>query len=113
MSIASNDANMEDFLSNISHELRTPVNVVNGMSDLLDKKGVGAEAASIKNAGIRLAYQIEDIQDYTECKRNSIFLEEDDYMSTSLINDVVMSFRMNDKRRSGAGGGSGSLGSLP
>ena len=93
--IASNDANMEDFLSNISHELRTPVNVVNGMSDLLMKKGVGAEAASIKNAGIRLAYQIEDIQDYTECKRNSIFLEEDDYMSTSLINDVVMNFRAN------------------
>ena len=30
----------EDFLSNISHELRTPVNVVNGMSDLLDYDGI-------------------------------------------------------------------------
>ncbi len=94
--IEENDNSMEDFLSNISHELRTPVNVVNGMSDLLIKKGVGNEAASIKNAGVRLAYQIEDIQDYTECKRNKVFLEEDNYMSTSLINDVVTSFRMND-----------------
>ena len=94
--IEENDANMEDFLSNISHELRTPVNVVNGMSDLLIKKGVGYEAESIKKAGVRLAYQIEDIQDYTECKKNSVFLEEDDYMSISLINDVVTSFRMND-----------------
>ncbi|MCR5733275.1 MAG: response regulator [Lachnospiraceae bacterium] len=94
-----NDSGMEDFLSNISHELRTPVNVVNGMSDLLIKKGAGSEALSIKDAGIRLAYQIEDIQDYTECKRQKIFLEEDNYMSTSLINDVVTSFRQNDNTR--------------
>ena len=93
------DSDMEDFLSNISHELRTPVNVVNGMSEMLIKKGAGEEAFSIKNAGIRLAYQIEDIQDYTECKRNKVILEEDDYISTSLINDVVTAFRFieNDK----------------
>ena len=94
--IEANDESMEDFLSNISHELRTPVNVVNGMSDLLIKKGIGREAESIRSAGVRLAYQIEDIQDYTECKRGKVFIEEDDYMSTSLINDVVTSFRMND-----------------
>ena len=90
------DADMEDFLSNISHELRTPVNVVNGMSDLMIKRNVGQEAYAVKNAGIRLAYQIEDILDYTECKRNKVLLEEDEYMSTSLINDVVTSFRMLD-----------------
>ncbi len=94
------DADMEDFLSNISHELRTPVNVVLGMSQIQIKKNLGEEAFSIKNAGTRLAYQIEDIQDYTECKRQKIILEEDDYLSTSLINDVVTSFRMyeNDKK---------------
>ena len=93
------DVDMEDFLSNISHELRTPVNVVNGMSDMLLKRDAAEEAYSIKSAGIKLSYQIEDIQDYTECKRNKVILEEDDYMSTSLINDVVTSFRMheNDK----------------
>ena len=95
--IAANDNSMEDFLSNISHELRTPVNVVNGMSDLLIKRGVGKEADAIRQAGVRLAYQIEDIQDYTECKRQKVFLEEDNYMSISLINDVVTSFRMSDK----------------
>ncbi|MCR4764212.1 MAG: response regulator [Lachnospiraceae bacterium] len=94
--IENTDADMEDFLSNISHELRTPVNVVNGMSDLLIKRNVGSEPYSIKDAGIRLAYQIEDIQDYMECKRKKVLLDEDDYMSTSLINDVVTSFRLND-----------------
>ena len=92
--IEAGDADIEDFLTNISHELRTPVNVVNGMSELLIKKNAGKEAFSIKDAGIRLAYQIEDILDYTECKRNKVMLEEEDYMSTSLINDVVTSFRL-------------------
>ncbi|MBR6238015.1 MAG: response regulator [Lachnospiraceae bacterium] len=92
--IEAYDADMEDFLSNISHELRTPVNVVNGMSDLLIKRNVGYEAEAIKNAGIRLTYQIDDIQDYTECKRRKLLLEEEDYICTSLINDVVTSFRM-------------------
>ncbi len=93
------DADMEDFLSNISHELRTPVNVVLGMSEMQIKKKLGEEAFSIRNAGTRLAYQIEDIQDYTECKRNKCILEEDEYMSTSLINDVVMNFRLLDNDR--------------
>ncbi|MCR5685115.1 MAG: response regulator [Lachnospiraceae bacterium] len=97
--IEAYDADMEDFLSNISHELRTPVNVVNGMSDLMIKKGASSEIYSIKDAGLRLAYQIEDIQDYTECKRNKVILEEEDYMSTSLINDVVASFRMYDNSK--------------
>jgi signal transduction histidine kinase/ActR/RegA family two-component response regulator len=94
--IEAYESDMEDFLSNISHELRTPVNVVNGMSDLMIKRNAGKEAYSIKSAGIRLAYQIEDIQDYNECKRQKLLLEEDEYMSTSLINDVVTSFRVLD-----------------
>ena len=93
------EADMEDFLSNISHELRTPVNVVNGMSDALIKRNVGYEVDAIKNAGIRLAYQIEDIQDYTECRRKKVLLEEDNYISTSLVNDVVAQFRVNENFR--------------
>ena len=97
--IESYKSDMEDFLSNISHELRTPVNVVNGMSDLMIKRNAGKEAYNIKNAGVRLAYQIEDIQDYNECKREKLLLEEDEYMSTSLINDVVTRFRELDDKK--------------
>ncbi|MCR4743875.1 MAG: response regulator [Lachnospiraceae bacterium] len=87
------DEDIEDFLSNISHELRTPINVVNGMSDLLIRKNTGKEANSIKEAGIRMLNQIEDVQDYTEAKSKKLTLEEEEYMSTSLINDVVTYFR--------------------
>ncbi len=88
------DADMEDFLTNISHELRTPVNVVNGMSEILLKTLHGPEIISIKDAGVILSYQIEDIQDFTECKRGKVLLEEEEYMTTSLINDVVLGFRI-------------------
>ncbi len=92
--IDASDRDIDDFLSNISHELRTPVNVVSGMADLLIKKNVGDEPEAIKDAGIRLSNQIEDIQDYTETRRDSMIMEEENYMSTSLINDVVTNFRM-------------------
>ena len=97
--LKANDRDMDDFLSNISHELRTPVNVVNGMSDLLLKRGGGEEAFAVKEAGLRLTGQIDDIQDYTETRQHDVFNEEEDYMITSLINDVVTSFRMNRENR--------------
>ncbi len=97
--IESYDADMEDFLSNISHELRTPVNVVNGMSDILLRKDPGNEVESVKRAGLTLANQIEDIQDYIECRRKKVLIEEDDYMTTSLIHDVVTVFRYMDIKK--------------
>ena len=91
-----NDHDMEDFLSNISHELRTPVNVISGMTALLQKNNDSSELSSIRDAGIRLAYQIEDIQDYTEIKRGELVLEDENYMCVSLINDVVANYKAMD-----------------
>ncbi len=95
--IKAYDTDMEDFLSNVSHELRTPVNVVNGMTTLFLKSGASNEVSAIKTAGVRLQYQIEDIQDYTEIKRGELALEEEKYMSTSLVNDVVVHFNLNER----------------
>ncbi len=80
----------DDFLVNISHELRTPVNVVNGLTTLILQKEEREDIASIRDAGLRLAHQIEDIQDYTDIQRKEIPLEEEKYMITSLINDILV-----------------------
>jgi signal transduction histidine kinase/CheY-like chemotaxis protein len=90
--VSANDRDMEDFLSNISHELRTPINVINGMTALMQKNESIPELASIQEAGIRLAHQVEDIQDYTEIMRGAIVLDEENYIFTSLINDVVAGY---------------------
>ncbi|MCR4923031.1 MAG: response regulator [Lachnospiraceae bacterium] len=96
--IEENEKDTEDFLSNISHELRTPVNVVKGMSDLVIGKNGGKEAESIKKAGIRLSYQIDDILDYTECKREKLLLEEEEYQSIDLISYIIKGFKQTDNR---------------
>ena len=93
------EEDMEDFLTNISHELRTPVNVVNGMSTIFLNNSDSEEVETIRDAGIRLSYQIEDIQDFTENKRGDIVLEEEKYMITSLVNDVLSSFRILEKNQ--------------
>ena len=89
---------MEDFLSNISHELRTPVNVVNGMSRIFMKNGQSEEVDAIYAAGVRLSEQIESIQDYTEIKRGELILEEEKYMTMSLIHDVVTNYNHNNEK---------------
>ena len=89
-------ADMDDFLVNISHELRTPVNVVNGISNLILKNEETEDVAAIRDAGLRLSRQIEDIQDYTEIKNGSVYIEKDKYMITSLVNDVLSNFRISD-----------------
>ncbi len=81
---------MEDFLVNISHELRTPVNVIGGMATLILKNEQREDVSIIMDADIRLAHQIEDIQDYSEIQRNEVTVEEDKYMFSSLINDIVL-----------------------
>ncbi|MBR5420360.1 MAG: response regulator [Lachnospiraceae bacterium] len=85
----SERSEMEDFLVNISHELRTPVNVINGMSSLILKKEDQPDVIPIRDAGLRLSRQIEDIQDYSEVQRGNVMLETEKYMITSVINDVI------------------------
>ena len=90
---------MEDFLVNISHELRTPVNVINGMSNLILKNEQREDVSSINDAGMRLAHQIEDIQYYSELQRGDLILADEKYMITSLINDIILASGFYKKER--------------
>ena len=92
-----NDNDIEDFLSNISHELRTPINVISGMTTILMKDYDRDELDSIRQAGIRLTHQVEDIQDYTEIKQGTLALAEDTFMVVSLVNDMLAEYRMSDQ----------------
>ncbi len=94
-------AKSEDFMANISHELRTPINVVIGLSEILlkdeksEKKRV--DISSIQSAGRRLFGRIEDILDYTEIDTGSLILSEEDYRISSIINDIVTDQRSYSK----------------
>lgn len=82
-----------DFLSNISHELRTPINMVTGISEVALEKKVSHEIRenlqSIQLAGKRLSGQINDILDYTEIVGKTLVSVDDQYMVPSVIGDVI------------------------
>lgn len=81
------------FLSNISHEFRTPVNMVLGLSEVALEKDVSpevrADVRSIQMAGKRLSSQISNILDYAEIVEGTLAAAEEEYMITSVLNDVI------------------------
>ena len=81
------------FLSNVSHELRTPINMVIGISEVaLGKElspDIRADMTSIKLAGKRLSNQINNMMDYTEIMEGTLTPVKEDYMITSVLNDVI------------------------
>ena len=81
------------FLSNVSHELRTPINMVIGISDVALGKELPPEIrtdmTSIKMAGKRLSNQINNMLDYTEIVEGTLTPAKEEYMITSVLNDVI------------------------
>ncbi len=83
----------EDFLTNVSHEIRTPVNAVLGLSAVMLKKerneALRQDLAAVKEAGQRVSEQINDILDYTEIDMGTLTVSKDSFMITSLVNDFL------------------------
>lgn len=82
-----------EFLSNVSHELRTPINMVLGISEVALEKDISPEIRedmqSIQLAGKRLSSEINNILDYTESVEGTLTAANEEYMITSVINDVI------------------------
>ena len=81
------------FLSNVSHELRTPINMVIGISEVaLGKElspDIRTDMSSIKLAGKRLSNQSNNMMDYTEIMEGTLTPAKEEYMITSVLNDVI------------------------
>ncbi len=83
----------EDFLTNVSHEFRTPINAVTGISDVMlrneDNPEKRKDLIAIQQAGHRLFTQISDILDYTELDTGRLQISSEPYMIASTINDLI------------------------
>lgn len=88
---------LNDFLANISHELRTPINVVTGLSAVCAEnecsEKVRKDILAVNEAGLRIAAQVGDILDYSETDSNTLALCNEDYMLSSLLNDIANEVR--------------------
>jgi len=82
-----------DFLANISHEIRTPVNTVCGMSEMILRENISdtvrEDIFNIQAAGRNLLSLVSDVLDFSELEYGKINMVEEPYNLTSTINDVI------------------------
>lgn len=82
-----------NFLSNMSHEMRTPLNAVLGMDEMIIRESreedIKKYAIDIKNAGKSLLSLINDILDLSKIEANKMEIIPVVYDLSSVINDLV------------------------
>lgn len=84
------------FLANVSHEIRTPINVVQGMSEVIlrdydDPKLLGY-AQNIQNASGSLLELINDILDFSKIESGKVSLSNVEYRVDDFFRDLIMVF---------------------
>ena len=84
---------LNDFLANVSHEIRTPVNAIIGLTSICIEKtknrDVQGDIIAVRSAGRKVADQISDILDYSELDRKKAVRNDEDYMLSSVLHDLV------------------------
>ncbi|MBO4216518.1 MAG: response regulator [Clostridia bacterium] len=85
---------LNDFLTSVSHEIRTPINAVRGLSGIClertDDSEQQEDLRSIQAAGKRMTELIGEILDYSDIVRHSVAVNCEDYMISSVLHDLVM-----------------------
>jgi len=83
----------DDFLANVSHEIRTPINTICGISEIMLKNDVPVEMRedmlNIQSAGRNLMSVVGDILDYSELQEGEFEIVEENYYVSSTIYDVI------------------------
>ena len=87
------ESSKDDFVANVSHEIRTPINTICGMSEIILNEelplNVKEKVMDIQRAGRSLMSVVSDILDFSELQSEEIQMEEESYHLSSTINDVV------------------------
>ena len=93
---------LNDFIANVSHEIRTPINTILGLCNIeisretdRDRKN---DLVAIEEAGKRIGEQISNILDFSEIDRNDVAVNYEDYMLSSVFNDLVSEIEPHRKK---------------
>ncbi len=96
--VAADSANQAKsaFLANVSHEIRTPINVVRGMSEVIlrdyDEPGLLEYAGNIQTAADQLLDLINGILDFSKIESGKVTLSNSEYRVDEFFKDIVMVF---------------------
>lgn len=83
-----------DFLASVSHEIRTPINAILGMNELILRESPNSEisgyAQNIETSGRLLMSLVNDILDLSKVESGKMGLVLDNYELAGVINDVYV-----------------------
>lgn len=92
------NAAKSEFLANISHEIRTPINGVLGMSHILLDTELNEEqrdiAGTISNSASSLLVIINDVLDYSKIEAGKMNIGSEEFTVTHLLTQVLELFRV-------------------
>ena len=84
------------FLANVSHEIRTPINVVQGMSEVItrdyDDPKLLEYADNIRTSADQLLDLINGILDFSKIESGKVTLSNAEYRVDELFRDIIMVF---------------------
>lgn len=93
----------EQFLANVSHEIRTPINGIAGMATLLSQNPTAKEQATylnaIKSAAENLKVIINDILDLASIESGKLNFEKIGFNLNDLLHTVVDSFSVQSTQK--------------
>ncbi len=82
-----------NFLSNVSHEIRTPINAVIGLDEMIlresDDENIRKYAFDIKSSGKTLLALINDLLDFSKIEAGKMEIIPAEYELSSVINDLI------------------------
>lgn len=82
-----------EYLANMAHDIRTPINTVLGMNEMILRENTNVEineyANNIKRASNILVELVNDILDISKIESGKMELIEDSYEVSELLNDVI------------------------
>ena len=85
--------NKTNFLNNVSHEIRTPINAVLGMDEMIlresKEENIRRYALDIRTSGKTLLSLVNDILDSSKLEAGKMEIISVEYDLASLINDVI------------------------
>ena len=97
------NAAKSSFLARVSHEIRTPINTILGMNEMIRRECHDEEiqrySGSISSAGETLLVLINDILDISKVESGKLSIMTSDYDVISLLNDVwIMVYRRTEEK---------------
>jgi PAS domain S-box-containing protein len=93
----------EQFLANISHEIRTPINGIAGMAELLSQNPTAEESVTylhaIKTAADNLKVIINDILDLASIESGKLKFERIGFNTKDLLNSLIDTFQVQAREK--------------